>query len=175
MLWPLWGVAGFFVLSLLLGLVRGSACGLAVIEAEMNETAQPSAWISLRQSALAAPAFSFAGDFSDTRIDHGAQILLHAKQALADGVPLGSRLNLLSGATSGTSGRRISSMRFDILDAFSKRGKKWVFPGSRTASSRASCTGRDSWARRTRTARSFSRIWTTTPASREESLAQWRQ
>ena len=51
---------------------------------------------------VAAPACSFDEDFSDTRIDHGAQILLHEKQALAAGVPLGSNLQLLSGATSDT-------------------------------------------------------------------------
>ena len=39
----------------------------------------------------------------------------------------------LSGAMSG--------IRFDILAVFNKQ-QKWVFPGSRTASSRASCTGR---------------------------------
>jgi len=49
---------------------------------------------------VAAPAFSFDDDFSDTRIDHGAQILLHEKQALAEGTALGSNLQLLSGATS---------------------------------------------------------------------------
>ena len=49
---------------------------------------------------MAVPAFSFDDDFSDTRIDHGAQILLSEKQAVADGVPLGANLQLLSGATS---------------------------------------------------------------------------
>jgi hypothetical protein len=49
---------------------------------------------------VAAPTFSFDEDFSDARIDHGAQILLHEKRALADGVPLGANLQLLSGATS---------------------------------------------------------------------------
>jgi len=49
---------------------------------------------------VAAPAFSFDEDFSDTRIDHGATILLRERNALADGVPLGSNLQLLSGATS---------------------------------------------------------------------------
>jgi len=49
---------------------------------------------------MAAPTFSFDEDFSDARIDHGAQILLHEKRALADGVPLGANLQLLSGATS---------------------------------------------------------------------------
>lgn len=49
---------------------------------------------------VAAPTFSFDEDFSDARIDHGAQILLHEKQALQEGVPLGANLQLLSGATS---------------------------------------------------------------------------
>ena len=49
---------------------------------------------------VAAPAFSFDEDFSDARIDHGAQILLHEKQAMVEGVPLGANLQLLSGATS---------------------------------------------------------------------------
>jgi hypothetical protein len=49
---------------------------------------------------IAAPAFSFDEDFSDTRIDHGAQILSHEKHALSEGVPLGANLQLLSGATS---------------------------------------------------------------------------
>ena len=39
---------------------------------------------------VAAPTFSFDDDFSDARIDHGAQILLHEKHALAEGVPLGA-------------------------------------------------------------------------------------
>merc|ERR1711871_73499 len=49
---------------------------------------------------IAAPTFSFNEDFSDTRIDHGAQILLHEKHALTEGVPLGTNLQLLSGASS---------------------------------------------------------------------------
>lgn len=49
---------------------------------------------------VAAPAFSFDEDFSDGRIDHGAQIIVHEKQALADGVALGANLQLLSSATS---------------------------------------------------------------------------
>ena len=49
---------------------------------------------------MAAPAFSFDEDFSDTRIDHGARILAEEKRALADGTPLGANLQLLSGATS---------------------------------------------------------------------------
>ena len=44
--------------------------------------------------------FSFDEDFSDTRIDHGAQILGRERQALAEGAPLGANLQLLSGATS---------------------------------------------------------------------------
>lgn len=51
---------------------------------------------------VAGPTFSFDDDFSDARIDHGAQILLHEKQALAEGIPLGANLQLLSGATSDT-------------------------------------------------------------------------
>jgi hypothetical protein len=43
---------------------------------------------------VAAPAFSFDEDFSDTRIDHGATILLRERNALADGVPLGSNLQV---------------------------------------------------------------------------------
>jgi len=50
--------------------------------------------------AGAGEAFSFDEDFSDTRIDHGASILVEEKKALADGVPLGANLQLLSGATS---------------------------------------------------------------------------
>jgi len=49
---------------------------------------------------VASPSFSFDEDFSDGRIDHGAQILAREKRALADGVPLGTNLQLLSGATS---------------------------------------------------------------------------
>ena len=75
---------------------------------------------------VAAPTFSFDEDFSDTRIDHGAQILLHEKQALADGVPLGANLQLLSGATSdseesaaarlrGAATRNTPRSRFDRL------------------------------------------------------------
>jgi len=46
------------------------------------------------------PSFSFDEDFTDGRIDHGAQILLREAQALAGGAPLGTNLQLLSGATS---------------------------------------------------------------------------
>ena len=49
---------------------------------------------------LQANSFSFDEDFSDTRIDHGAQILSREGQALAEGTPLGANLQLLSGATS---------------------------------------------------------------------------
>jgi hypothetical protein len=49
---------------------------------------------------MAVPSFSFDEDFSDARIDHGAQILMHERQALSDGVALGANLQLLSGATS---------------------------------------------------------------------------
>jgi hypothetical protein len=49
---------------------------------------------------VASPSFSFDEDFSDTRIDHGGQILVHERKALEDGAPLGKNLNLLSGATS---------------------------------------------------------------------------
>ena len=49
---------------------------------------------------VAAPTFSFDEDFSDTRIDHGAQILTRERQAMAEGSPLGANLQLLSGATS---------------------------------------------------------------------------
>ena len=45
-------------------------------------------------------SFSFDEDFSDTRIDHGAQILTRERQAMAEGSPLGANLQLLSGATS---------------------------------------------------------------------------
>jgi len=45
-------------------------------------------------------SFSFDEDFSDTRIDHGAQILARERQAMAEGSPLGANLQLLSGATS---------------------------------------------------------------------------
>ena len=73
---------------------------------------------------MQTPSFSFDEDFSDTRIDHGAQILLHEKQALADGVPLGTNLQLLSGATSddesaarlrGAASRTTPARRFDRL------------------------------------------------------------
>mmetsp|Transcript_13781 Transcript_13781/g.29059 ORF Transcript_13781/g.29059 Transcript_13781/m.29059 type:complete len:189 (+) Transcript_13781:293-859(+) len=49
---------------------------------------------------MKAPAFSFDEDFTDTRIDHGERILASEQQALAEGTPLGSNLQLLSGATS---------------------------------------------------------------------------
>ena len=59
-------------------------------------------------SCMGSPAtFSFDEDFSDTRIDHGAQILRHEKQALTEGAPLGTNLNLLSGATSDEEGGRM--------------------------------------------------------------------
>ena len=54
------------------------------------------------------------------RIDHGAQILDREKQALADGAPLGTNLQLLSGATSDSEdttkrGRRLQTQRWDRL------------------------------------------------------------
>jgi len=75
---------------------------------------------------IAAPSFSWDEDFNDTRIDHGAQILLHEKHALAEGVPLGANLQLLSGATSdseetvaarlrGQAARNTPQRRFDRL------------------------------------------------------------
>jgi len=69
---------------------------------------------------LATPVFSFDEDFSDTRIDHGAAILQREKRALADGVPLGTNLQLLSGATSDDENARVrgtpsSNPRFNRL------------------------------------------------------------
>ena len=55
-------------------------------------------------------SFSFDEDFSDTRIDHGAQILTRERQAMAEGSPLGANLQLLSGATSdGEEASRVSA------------------------------------------------------------------
>ena len=62
-----------------------------------------------------SPAFSFDEDFSDTRIDHGAQILLHEKSSLADGVPLGANLQLLSGATSDSEESAAARLRSGAL------------------------------------------------------------
>jgi hypothetical protein len=57
----------------------------------------------------ATQAFSFDEDFSDTRIEHGAAILVQEKRALADGVPLGSNLQLLATATTGEAPSRVTS------------------------------------------------------------------
>mmetsp|Transcript_19686 Transcript_19686/g.62708 ORF Transcript_19686/g.62708 Transcript_19686/m.62708 type:complete len:141 (+) Transcript_19686:644-1066(+) len=57
-------------------------------------------------ACLRVPSFSFDDDFSDGRIDAGAQILAREKLALAAGSPLGANLQLLSGATSDEEGQR---------------------------------------------------------------------
>ena len=57
-------------------------------------------------ACLRVPSFSFDDDFSDGRIDAGAQILAREKLALAAGSPLGANLELLSGATSDEEGQR---------------------------------------------------------------------
>ena len=43
---------------------------------------------------VAAPTFSFDEDFDDTRIDHGAAILSQERQALSEGIPLGTNLQV---------------------------------------------------------------------------------
>jgi len=67
-------------------------------------------------SCFAAPSFSFDEDFSDGRIDHGAAILAREQQAIADGVPIGSNLQMLSGATSDSE---------EAAKKSSSRPKKW--------------------------------------------------